>query len=88
MPSVETYIEDTVQVIRTAIEEQVQDAKIFLTSLKVPADDSAAIPLGELEDRGEVIENVTLALRHLEDARMRLGKVYQARNGGVSNSDR
>lgn len=42
----------------------------------------------ETEDRGETIANVTLALRHLEDARMRLGKVYQSRNGGVSNSTR
>lgn len=40
------------------------------------------------EDRGEVIANLTLAYRHIEDARMRLGKVYQARNNGVSNSTR
>ena len=40
----------------------------------------------EGEDRGEVIANLILAYRHIEDARMRLGKVYQARNGGVSNS--
>lgn len=40
------------------------------------------------EHRGDVIGNLVLARRHIEDARMRLGKVYQARNGGVSNSDR
>jgi len=35
-------------------------------------------------DRGEMLANVTLAYRHLEDARMRLGKVIQAYDGGVS----
>jgi hypothetical protein len=35
-------------------------------------------------DRGEMIANATLAKRHLEDARMRLGKVVQAFDGGVS----
>jgi hypothetical protein len=35
-------------------------------------------------DRGEMIANVMLAYRHLEDARMRLGKVIQAYEGGVS----
>jgi hypothetical protein len=33
---------------------------------------------------GEMCANVTLALRHLEDCRMRLGKAIQAFNGGVS----
>lgn len=32
--------------------------------------------------------NTTLAFRHLEDARMRLGKVMQAYQGGVSILDR
>ena len=43
----------------------------------VPLDSPAA-------DRGEMIANVMLAYRHLEDARMRLGKVIQAYDGGVS----
>jgi hypothetical protein len=33
---------------------------------------------------GEMCANTTLALRHLEDCRMRLGKAIQAFNGGVS----
>lgn len=37
---------------------------------------------------GEAIANIMLAYRHIEDARMRLGKVYQALNGGVSNNER
>lgn len=43
---------------------------------------SSVIPLGADEDRGEVIANVILSLRHLEDARMRLGLVFQAIEGG------
>ena len=36
------------------------------------------------EDHGEAVANIMLAYRHLEDARMRLGKVMQAMNGGES----
>lgn len=32
----------------------------------------------------EMKENIMLAYRHLEDARMRLGKIVQAYNGGKS----
>ena len=40
--------------------------------------------MGEKEDRGEVLANLMLSFRHLEDSSMRLGKVYQALDGGVS----
>lgn len=36
----------------------------------------------------EMHANITLAYRHLEDARMRLGKVIQANEGGVSCYDK
>lgn len=36
----------------------------------------------------EMHANITLAYRHLEDARMRLGKVIQAHDGGVSCYDK
>lgn len=36
----------------------------------------------------EMHANITLAYRHLEDARMRLGKVIQAYEGGVSCYDK
>ncbi len=39
---------------------------------------------GEKADVGETKANIMLAYRHLEDARMRLGKVIQAQDGGVS----
>ncbi len=37
---------------------------------------------------GEAVANVMLAYRHLEDASMRLGKVIQAIDGGVSVYDK
>ena len=37
--------------------------------------------------QGEAVANLMLAHRHLEDARMRLGKVIQALEGGVSILD-
>lgn len=39
-------------------------------------------------NHAEMKKNIELSYRHLEDARMRLGKVYQAKNGGVSNATR
>jgi hypothetical protein len=39
-------------------------------------------------DRGEMIANLTLAYRKLEDARMRVGKAMQAYQGGVSILDK
>lgn len=48
----------------------------------------SVFPVIENEDRGEVIANLMLAYRHIEDAKMRLGKVFQARDGGVSNNIR
>jgi len=37
---------------------------------------------------GEMIANIMLAYRHLEDARMRIGKVLQAADDGVSILDK
>jgi hypothetical protein len=41
-----------------------------------------------IEDTGEVMANLMLAYRHVEDASMRIRKVMQARNGGVSVYDK
>ena len=40
-----------------------------------------------VEDVGEVMANLTLTYRHLEDASMRVGKTIQARAGGKSIYD-
>lgn len=42
----------------------------------------------EGENRGEVMANIMLAYRHIEDAAMRLGKVKQHMNGGKSIYDK
>jgi len=39
---------------------------------------------GGYEDFGEMKANIMLAYRHIEDARMRLGKAVQAYDGGTS----
>jgi len=39
-------------------------------------------------DKNEMISNVIIAYRHVEDARMRLGKVIQAASGGESVYDK
>lgn len=44
-------------------------------------------PIEDRELNGEAIANAVLAFRHLEDAAMRLGKVLQALNGGISQYD-
>lgn len=41
-------------------------------------------PVPTFRDIGEMRANITLAYRHMEDARMRLGKAVQAYDGGVS----
>jgi len=41
-----------------------------------------------VENVGEVMANLTLAYRHLEDASMRMGKVLQAYDGGISVYDK
>lgn len=42
------------------------------------------IELLEVSDKGEILANITIAFRKLEDARMRIGKAIQAYDGGTS----
>ena len=43
---------------------------------------------GYVGQQGEMIANIMLAYRHLEDARMRVGKILQAAGDGVSILDK
>lgn len=45
-------------------------------------------PKAEEENPGEIMANLTLAYRHIEDASMRCGKVIQHSQGGVSQYDK
>lgn len=56
----------------------------FRRQLKPIADDLRGRSQGA---EGEVIANLTIAYRHLEDASMRIGKAIQAIDGGVSVYD-
>jgi hypothetical protein len=64
-----------------------KEARGLAEACKVATVPGATTNTPEL-DRGEMIANAMLAYRHLEDARMRLGKVIQAYDGGVSVYDK
>lgn len=69
--------------VRTSIKQAATSAK-FLVDIVKKGEHAASV----VEDRGEMIANLMLAYRHLEDASMRLGKTIQAHDGGVSVYDR
>lgn len=80
-----TPLEKALEAGRASLEGVVVALNALAKDLKSP---TSQFTVGEKEDRGEVIANVMLAMRHAEDAKMRLGKGYQAINGGVSNNAR
>jgi hypothetical protein len=76
MPTFEGVINDLRAQIK-AVAKQVDDAK----------KERNQAPINDKENRGEVMADLTLSYRHLEDASMRLGKVLQYLNGGESVYD-
>lgn len=79
--------------------KQVQSAKDLLTALRAELlstekrikelrGDIQNLAHNTAVDMTELAANITLAYRHLEDARMRLGKAIQALEGGVSIFDK
>ncbi len=68
-----------------ALRQQIQVDADAVKDLKT-ASVLKEMPVGV--DAPEAIANIMLAFRHLEDARMRLGKAIQATDGGVSVYDR
>lgn len=65
-----------------------RELKMLGAAINTLKSDVANSEVAQGEDRGEVLANLTLAYRHMEDASMRLGKVLQARDGGVSVYDK
>lgn len=65
-----------------------RDIKEIAARVQAIRDHLPSVTPRENENRGEVMANVTLAYRHLEDASMRMGKAIQATNGGISVYDR
>ena len=68
---------------QTTIIAAVNEAR---AQIKAVAETVLALKAGA--SAGEAVANVMLAYRHLEDASMRLGKVIQAIDGGVSVYDK
>lgn len=67
-----------------AVRREIKDvAKL----VKQQVEETKARPQVVNEDKGEVIANLMLTYRHLEDASMRLGKAIQAHDGGISVYD-
>lgn len=69
--------------IRHQIKSVASQAK-FLTDVVARKEHAVGVD----EDTGEVVANLSLAYRALEDASMRLGKAIQAHDGGVSVYDK
>lgn len=75
----ETYMSAVASDLRLQIEAVAIDVKSMMEI------NAAQTPEA---DAGETKANIMLAYRHLEDARMRLGKVIQAQDGGKSVYDK
>ena len=72
-------IKDLCFTLRAAIEDHLKkDTKALMTQSVFKCEAKVG------EDRGEMKANIMLAYRHLENARMCLGKVVQAYDGGKS----
>lgn len=68
---------------------QKEKCEEYRRCIKALADDIWVLKLeSETGTVREVVANITLAYRHLEDASMRLGKAIQAIDGGVSVYDK
>lgn len=76
-----TTLEGACNSVRTVLKAQ----GAYLMQLKNSVQNRESI---QGEDKGEILANITLTYRHLEDASMRLGKVIQATNGGISVYDK
>ena len=77
----EDDFKSTISNFRAKIKESAQEL-LEVREIKKVSESNA------VEDPAEVLANMTLAYRHLEDAAMRLGKVIQAYDGGISVYDK
>jgi hypothetical protein len=72
------------------IDEKMDDIRIKIKDIAKYVDfiKGRFVPETPAVNVGEVMANLTLAYRHLEDASMRIGKVKQHLNGGESVYDK
>ena len=80
----------TPQVAPSTLNEEMDRIRIELKKVgaEILAEKKNERPIQANEDRGEVMANLILAYREVENASMRLGKVKQALNGGESVYDK
>lgn len=69
------------------LRKRLKDVAVDVYDLKTSPIVTSPIVTGDGLDKEEMIANLMLAYRHLEDARMRVGKAIQAFDGGVSVYD-
>jgi len=77
----ETNIVDVSNEIRETLKNEEATVRNFVDAIK-------GAPEAEGFNKGECIAQAMLALRHIEDARMRVGKVIQYATGGESIFDK
>lgn len=75
---------------RNKINELRKETRDIGSRVKALMNDVIFIPsnLPSISDSGEMKANIMLSYRHFEDARLRLGKVIQAYDGGTSVYDK
>ena len=80
----------TPQVAPSTLNEEMDRIRIELKKVgaEILAEKKNERPIQANEDRGEVMANLILAYREVENASMRLGKVKQALNDGESIYDK
>lgn len=66
------------------LKEKREELQKIVDDINTGLELTKGVKFEEESDVGEVFANLKLALRHVEDAKMRLGKVYQAIDGGKS----
>ena len=79
-------MEEELEILCNNLRGQIRNLAVNVIDLKGHGDfkGEQAFPL----QHGEMIANIMLSYRHLEDARMRLGKVMQQIQGGISIFDK
>ncbi len=81
----EYSIIEMVQHYREQIKIGGKDVKALMNHVQFT---NGTLPTDPVADVGEMKANIMLAYRAMEDARMRLGKVIEAHEGGVSIYDK
>jgi hypothetical protein len=77
-----------IELIKSKVKNWRTHPEIIAVTGKVQDDDHPTPTIEQLTNMCETAENLVLCYRHLEDARMRIGKALQAHAGGVSIFDK